>query len=89
MFDGNSTDLGFSSHDGDDVVVIKDLDGSTTGSAGSFVVKPLPFHLTDQCKEIDNWKMAVCPHQYGQVSCLFKNWGFPKLFKMSVSSTSS
>lgn len=77
MFDGNATDLGFSALDGDDTVLFKDLDGSTTGvgGRGNFVVKPLPFHLTEQCEEIDNWKMAICPHQYGQVSarrsCLY------------------
>ncbi|XP_056006549.1 cell surface hyaluronidase-like isoform X1 [Ostrea edulis] len=74
VFDGNATDLGFSALDGDDTVLFKDLDGSTTGvgGRGNFVVKPLPFHLTEQCEEIDNWKMAICPHQYGQVRTNFE-----------------
>lgn len=71
MFDGNATDVGFTSLDGDDIVLFEDLDGSVTGSAGNFVVKPLPIHMTEQCEEIDNWKMAVCPHPFGQVRRFF------------------
>lgn len=71
MFDGNATDVGFTSLDGDDIVLFKDLDGSVTGSAGNFVVKPLPIHMTEQCEEIDNWKMAICPHPFGQVRRFF------------------
>ncbi|XP_048756053.2 protein DDB_G0287365-like isoform X2 [Ostrea edulis] len=72
VFDGNATDLGFTSWDGDDVAVFKDLDGSATGTAGSCVVKPIPFHMTDQCVEIDNWKMAICPHSFAQVQVNFQ-----------------
>ncbi|XP_061186068.1 inactive cell surface hyaluronidase CEMIP2-like [Saccostrea echinata] len=72
VFDGNSTDLGFTALDGDDIAVFKDVDGSTTGTKGSFVVKPLPFHMTEQCEEIDSWKMAICPHAYGQVRANFE-----------------
>lgn len=71
MFDGNATDVGFTSLDGDDIVLFEDLDGTVTGSAGNFVVKPLPIHMTEQCEEIDNWKMAVCPHPFGQVCGCF------------------
>lgn len=71
MFDGNATDVGFTSLDGDDIVLFEDLDGSVTGSAGNFVVKPLPIHMTEQCEEIDNWKMAICPHPFGQVRRFF------------------
>lgn len=71
VFDGNATDVGFTSLDGDDIVLFEDLDGSVTGSAGNFVVKPLPIHMTEQCEEIDNWKMAVCPHPFGQVRRFF------------------
>ncbi|KAK3101827.1 hypothetical protein FSP39_006632 [Pinctada imbricata] len=67
VFDGNSTDAGFSNLDGDDVATFRDLDGSVTNIAGSQVVKPLPFHLTSSCQKISNWKMAICPGAYGQV----------------------
>ncbi|XP_061169000.1 protein DDB_G0287365-like [Saccostrea echinata] len=72
VFDGNSTDLGFTAFDGDDVVVINDLDGSTTGTKGNSVVKPIPFHMTEQCEEVDNWKMAICPHAFGQVRATYE-----------------
>lgn len=71
VFDGNATDVGFTSLDGDDIVLFEDLDGSVTGSAGNFVVKPLPIHMTEQCEEIENWKMAICPHPFGQVRSNF------------------
>jgi hypothetical protein len=73
VFDGNATDFGFTAWDGDDVAMFKDLDGSTTGTIGSSVIKPIPFHLTDQCVEIKNWKMAICPHAFAQVSMVKYN----------------
>ncbi|XP_062580731.1 protein DDB_G0287365-like [Saccostrea cucullata] len=72
VFDGNATDLGFTAFDGDDIVVINDLDGSTTGTKGNSVVKPIPFHMTEQCEEVDNWKMAICPHAFGQVRATYE-----------------
>ena len=67
MFDGNSTDAGFTNLDGDDIATFRDIDGSVTGKIAQ-VVKPMPFHLTAACDGVSNWKMAVCPYEYGQVN---------------------
>ncbi|XP_062582630.1 cell surface hyaluronidase-like, partial [Saccostrea cucullata] len=66
VFDGNATDNGFSGLDGDLIGTFRDSDGSVF-SAGSQIVKDLPFHSTSNCYQRSNWKMMACTNTFGQV----------------------
>lgn len=46
----------------------QDLDGSITSHPKSWLVRSIPFYLTSNCEERENWNMAVCDEVFGQVS---------------------
>ncbi|XP_056019715.1 cell surface hyaluronidase-like [Ostrea edulis] len=66
VFDGNATDNGFSGLDGDLIGTFRDADGSVY-SANAQIVKDLPFHMTPNCLQRNNWKMMPCGDEFGQV----------------------
>jgi hypothetical protein len=65
----------YTNADGDDVSNIRDIDGSVVGLDPATcdktytIVKAAPLHLTKECQVRDNWQMAWCCHNYGQVCC--------------------
>ncbi|KAK7094558.1 cell surface hyaluronidase-like [Littorina saxatilis] len=74
MFDGDSHVHGFSDYDGDIMATFRDTDGSVTGvHGGAQVVKPGNYFTTARCYVRDNWKVAICPHKFGELELYTKN----------------
>ncbi|KAK3583750.1 hypothetical protein CHS0354_022782 [Potamilus streckersoni] len=67
VINGDQDDIGFGSEDGDKAATFQDVDGSVSGAANNQIVKPYDYYVTDQCRKRLNWKMAICPHDYGKI----------------------
>ncbi|KAL3861897.1 hypothetical protein ACJMK2_007911 [Sinanodonta woodiana] len=67
VLSGDDTDPGYGSKDGDKAATFQDVDGSVSGTANNQIVKPYDYYVTDQCRKRLNWKMAICPHDYGKI----------------------
>ena len=49
-------------------VLMKDMDGSLTGAAGSVVTKSDVYYTAEaQCSTRSNWNMQVCDGRYAKV----------------------
>ena len=61
-------DRGVESNIGDDTIMMRDGDGSLTGTAGVTVVRPGVYYAdADKCSTMEGWNMDACTQQFIRV----------------------